>query len=134
VSNPRLLQQNLPGGDICVSWKPIDSNYFAPVGGGYGQTAERQFDALADLGVALGHALDQPVNTLWSMQNGYSLCTRAGLDAIAEHLGALQPEHLNMLRSKLCIGIHRDVEVTDSAGTDHRSLSLGRSDTTIPDP
>ena len=55
------------------------------------------------------------------MQNGYALCTRAGLDAIAEHLGALQPEQFDILRGKLCIGIHRDVEVTDAAG-EHRPL------------
>ncbi len=50
----------------------------------------RQFDGLADLGEALSGALNQPVKALWRMQNGYALCTRAGLDAIAEHLGALQ--------------------------------------------
>ena len=55
------------------------------------------------------------------MQNGYALCTRAGLDAIAEHLGKLQPEQVDILRGKLCIGVHRDVEVTDAAG-EHRPL------------
>src|SRR5450759_3482526 len=50
------------------------------------------------------------------MQNGYALCTRAGLDAIAEHLGSLQPKQVDILRGKLCIGVHRDVEVTDAAG------------------
>src|SRR5204863_1701605 len=64
-------------------------------------------------------ALNQPVKTLWDMQNGYALCTRAGLDGIAEYLSALQPEQLDILRGKLCIGIHRDVEVTDAAG-EHR--------------
>ena len=33
----------------------------------------------------------------------------------------LQPEQLDILRGKLCIGIHRDVEVTDAAG-EHRPL------------
>src|SRR5271156_4962013 len=55
------------------------------------------------------------------MQNGYALCNRAGLDAITEHLGALQPDQLDVLRGKLCIGVHRDVEVTDVAG-EHRPL------------
>jgi hypothetical protein len=50
------------------------------------------------------------------MQNGYALCSRDGLDAIGEHLGALRPEQLDILRGKLRIGIHRDVEVTDAAG------------------
>jgi hypothetical protein len=46
---------------------------------------------------------------------------RTGLDATAEHLGALQPEQIDILRGKLRIGIHRDVEVTDAQG-DHRPL------------
>ena len=78
-------------------------------------------DKLADLGEALGKPLNQPVEALWSMQNGYALCTRAGLDAIAEHLGALRPEQVDILRGKLCIGVHRDVEVTDAAA-EHRPL------------
>ena len=50
------------------------------------------------------------------MQNGYAKCTLPGLDAIADHLGALDPEQVDLLRGKLRIGIHRDVEVTDAAG------------------
>ena len=110
-----------PACAIAAGAATIYRNYFAPVGGGYGQTTERQFDGLANLGKALGEALDQPVEALWEMQNGYALCTRAGLDAIAEHLGALQPKQVDILRGKLCIGIHRDVEVTDAA-EEHRPL------------
>jgi hypothetical protein len=55
------------------------------------------------------------------MQNGYALCSRAGLDAIAAYLGALQPEQIDMLQGKLCIGVHRDVEVTDAEG-EHRPV------------
>src|SRR6266404_5275263 len=101
-----------PACAIAAGAATIYRNYFAPVGGSYGQTTERQFDGLADLGETLGEALNQPIKALWSMQNGYALCTRAGLDAIAEHLGALQSEQLDILRGHLCIGIHRDVEVT----------------------
>jgi hypothetical protein len=72
-----------PACAIAAGAATIYRNYFAPVGGSDGQTRERQFDGLADLGEALGEALNQPVETLWSMQNGYALCTRAGLDAIA---------------------------------------------------
>ena len=55
------------------------------------------------------------------MQNGYALCTRSGLDAIAEHIEKLQPQQVDILHGKLCIGVHRDVEVTDAAG-EHRPL------------
>jgi hypothetical protein len=104
-----------PACAIAAGAATIYRNYFAPVDGREGQTAERQFDGLADLGDVLGKALKQPVRALWSMQNGYALCIRAGLDAIAEHLKALQPEQVDILRGKLCIGVHRDVEVTDAA-------------------
>jgi hypothetical protein len=99
----------------------IYRNYFVPIGGAHGQTKERQFDGLTEVGEALARALDQPVAELWRMQNGYALCSRAGLDAIAEHLSALKPDELDILRGKLRIGIHTDVEVTDTAG-DHRPL------------
>ena len=105
-----------PACAIAAGAATIYRNYFAPVGGSRGQTMERQFDGLADLGETLSGALNQPVKALWRMQNGYALCTRDGLDAIAEHLGALRPEQFDILRGKLCIGIHRDVEVTDAAG------------------
>ena len=112
-----------PACAIAAGAATIYRNYFAPVGGSDGQTTERQFDGLADLGEALGEALNQPVEALWSMKNGYALCTRAGLDAIADHLGKLEPEQVDILRGKLCIGVHRDVEVTDAAGDDRPLVS-----------
>jgi hypothetical protein len=76
---------------------------------------------LANLGKALGKALNQPVEALWGMRNGYALCTLAGLEAIAEHIRSLRPEQVDILRAKLCIGIHRDVEVTEAPG-EHRPV------------
>jgi hypothetical protein len=105
-----------PACAIATGAATIYRNYFAPVGGSYGQTRHRQLDGLADLGDTLSRALKQPVETLWMMQNGYALCTRSGLDAIAGHLGAVDLQSLDILRGKLCIGIHRDVDVTDAAG------------------
>jgi hypothetical protein len=110
-----------PACAIAAGAATIYRNYFAPVGGGFGQTRDRQFDRLADLGEALGRALNKPVKALWEMQNGYAKCTLTGLDAIADYLGALDPEQVDHLRGKLRIGIHRDVEVTDAAG-EHRPL------------
>ena len=112
-----------PACAIAAGAATIYRNYFAPIGGSNGQTAERQFDGLSELGEALGGALKQPVKALWHMQNGYALCTRAGLEAIAGHLSALRPDELDILRGKLCIGIHRDVEVTDAAGENHPLVS-----------
>jgi hypothetical protein len=112
-----------PACAIAAGAATIYRNYFAPTGGSNGQTAERQFDGLSELGEALGGALKQPVKALWHMQNGYALCTRAGLEAIAGHLSALRPDEFDILRGKLCIGIHRDVEVTDAAGENHPLVS-----------
>src|SRR5665213_1994247 len=61
-----------------------------------------------------GEPLNQPVDALWEMKNGYALCTRFGLNSVAEHLASLQSEQLDILRGKLCVGIHQDVEVTES--------------------
>jgi hypothetical protein len=110
-----------PACAIAAGAATIYRNYFAPVDGRDGQTLERQFDGLADLGEALGETLNKPVKALWKMKNGYALCSRAGLDAIADHLGKLRPEQVDILRGKLCIGVHRDVEVTD-APAEHRLL------------
>jgi hypothetical protein len=107
-----------PACAIAAGAATIYRNYFAPVGDLPGQTRDRQLDALADLGKALSAALGQPAGTLWKMQNGYALCTEAGLEAIAGHLARVGPDRLDDLRGLLRIGIHRDVEVTDGAGDD----------------
>jgi hypothetical protein len=110
-----------PACAIAAGAATIYRNYFAPVAGSLGQRKERQLDGLADLGASLSGDLNRPVETLWKMQNGYALCSGEGLDAIARHLDALAPEQVDVLRGKLSIGIHRDVEVTDST-TEPRPL------------
>jgi len=105
-----------PACAIAAGAATIYRNYFAPVGGGHGQTRDRQLDGLADLGAALS-------TVLWKMRNGYALCTESGLHAIATHLGGLGPDRIDDLRGLLRIGIHRDVEVTDSPGGDQPTIS-----------
>jgi hypothetical protein len=103
-----------PACAIAAGAATIYRNYFAPTGGGYGQTEDRQLDGLADLGLALGEALNKPVGALWEMRNGYAICARTGLDATSALLGKLPPDQVDALRGQL--GIHRDVEVTDADG------------------
>jgi hypothetical protein len=103
-----------PACAIAAGAATVYRNYFVPVNGGHGQNAKRQLDGLADLGRTLATALNQPVSTLWDMKNGYALCTRAGLNSIADHLSSLAAEELDILRGKLRVGIHQDVEVTES--------------------
>ena len=101
---------------IAAGAATIYRNYFAPVAGGVGQTADRQIDGLAAIGEALSQALNKPVSALWQMHNGYALCSQAGLEAISRHLAALGKEDLDALRAKLAIAVQSDVEVTDGAG------------------
>jgi hypothetical protein len=89
-------------------------NYFVPVGKQRGQTRELQLDGLADLGAVLIERLGMPLESLWSMTNGYALCTKEGLAAISGLLAGLDGEQVNGLRGHLKIGLHRNVEVTDS--------------------
>lgn len=81
-----------------------------------GQTAKRQLDGLADLGAALSEVVGLPVNALWTMRNGYALCTGKGLDAIRDYLTRASEAERDDLRSRLRIGVHRDIEVTDVVG------------------
>jgi hypothetical protein len=112
-----------PACAIAAGAATIYRNYFASVEGEKGQTAKRQLDGLADIGAALSSALKLPVDSLWAMQNGYALCTQPGLEAIAQHLGTLSTDETDVLRGKLRIGIHLDVEVTDAAGPDRPLVS-----------
>jgi hypothetical protein len=112
-----------PACAIAAGAATIYRNYFAPAGGGLGQTRDRQLDALADLGGALSTAVGLPADALWKMRNGYALCTEAGLDAIATHLAGLGPDQLAGLCGLLRVGIHRDVEVTDGTGEDRPTVS-----------
>lgn len=112
-----------PACAIAAGAATIYRNYFAPVGDSYGQTATRQLDGLADVGEALATDLTRPVEALWQMTNGYALCIRAGLDAIAEHLEGMKPDQLDALRGRLRVGVHSDVEVTDAEGTQRPRVS-----------
>jgi hypothetical protein len=112
-----------PACAIAAGAATIYRNYFAPIEGSQGQTATRQLNGLADLGVALSNGTKLPVGDLWTLKNGYALCNRAGLDAITRYLRTLAQDQIEVLRGKLCIGIHRDVEVTEAAGPDRPRVS-----------
>jgi hypothetical protein len=112
-----------PACAIAAGAATIYRNYFVPIDGSLGQTATRQLDGLADLGAALSGATKLPVGQLWTMRNGYALGIQTGLDAIARHLGTLATDHIDTLREKIRIGIHRDAEVTEAAGPERPLVS-----------
>jgi hypothetical protein len=105
-----------PACAIAAGAATVYRNHFAPVGGKIGQTRIRQLDGLADVGAALVGILGLSTDALWTMQNGYALCTTEGLDAISRWLEAATPEQIDSVRGKLRIGVHADVEVTDVEG------------------
>jgi hypothetical protein len=101
-----------PACAIAAGAATIYRNYFANVDGHPGQTRERQIDCLRDLGEAIGNDHD----ALWTMRNGYALCTTRGLATIDRILCASGGARLGELRDLLRIGLHWNVEVTDAAG------------------
>jgi hypothetical protein len=102
-----------PACAIAAGAATIYRNYFAPVGVGFGQNAERQLDGLAETGERLSKLLDKPIHALWTMRNGYALCSRSGLDAISKYITTASGDEIDVLRGSLRIGIQTDVEVTD---------------------
>jgi hypothetical protein len=112
-----------PACAIAAGAATIYRNYFAPVDGQVGQTSDRQLDTLAPLGAALAARLHQPVDELWTMQNGYALGTEAGLSAISALLSGLAPDDRDELRGVLAVGLHRDVQVTDVRDGPRRLVS-----------
>ncbi|MDM0022172.1 hypothetical protein [Variovorax saccharolyticus] len=103
-----------PACAIAAGAATIYRNYFAPVDGIAGQVRDRQLDGLADLGAALERATGRSVASLWGMRNGYALCKHEGLAAISRALVSSSNEEVDQLRGLLRIGVHSDVEVTDS--------------------
>lgn len=102
-----------PACAVAAGAATIYRNYFAPVGDQVGQRSDRQLDTLAHLGAELAALLDRPVTQLWTMQNGYALCTEDGLAAVSALLSGMSEPDRDRLRSLLAVGVHRDVEVTD---------------------
>jgi hypothetical protein len=112
-----------PACAIAAGAATIYRNYFVPVEGESGQTRDRQLDALAHVGAALSAKLDRPVSDLWSMRNGYALCTDGGLDATTRLLADGGEELRDELRGWLAIGMHAAVEVTDVCEAKRRLVS-----------
>jgi hypothetical protein len=86
----------------------IYRNYFAIADGHVGQSARRQIDCLADIGIALGNFEER----LWEMKNGYALALREGLIEISKRLDASSETELDQLRQLLRIGVQWNTQVT----------------------
>lgn len=108
---------------IAAGAATIYRNYCVQVDGQTGQTHDRQLDGLAQVGNALATELGRPVTELWTMRNGYALCTHAGLQAIDDLIAKGDEASRDTLRSKLAIGLHRHVEVTGAGEQPNRQVS-----------
>ncbi|WP_211209412.1 hypothetical protein [Thiofilum flexile] len=97
-----------PACAIAAGAGTIYRNYFAPVNGKIGQTADNQIDCLAEMGAALENSKNQ----LWQMKNGYALPSLEGLDAINNQIISASELERDELRKLLRIGIQWNTEVT----------------------
>ena len=91
----------------------IYRSYFAKIDDHIGQTADHQIDCLQDLGKAMGNVHER----LWSMQNGYAMAKRTGLEEIGGNILSMTEQQLENLRSLLRVGIQWDTQVTLPACT-----------------
>jgi len=104
-----------PACAIAAGAGTIYRNYFVPLPGQLGQSAQQQLDCLADLGAALGNT----GNRLWEMRNGYALASESGLREITQRLAAASEPERDALRQQVHIGIQWATQVT-LAGATHR--------------
>lgn len=99
-----------PACAIAAGAGTIYRNYFAPVAGARGQTAERQIDTLASLGDTLAAHLGCRRADLWTMRNGYALATRDGLAAIGRWLADAGEPQRDRLRGALRLVKHAGLD------------------------
>lgn len=98
-------------------------HYAIPLRGQRGQTAARQLDTLAPLGLALGARLGLPVEALWTMKNGYALATADGLRRIGVLLRGLAEPERDLLRGLLWLPLQADAEVTEPGAAPGQCVS-----------
>lgn len=97
-----------PACAIAAGAGTIYRNYFVPVNGRLGQTADNQIDCLSGVGTLLGNT----DRRLWRMVNGYALPSAEGLAEIDQKLSALDEIGVDRLRQALQIGLQWDTQVT----------------------
>lgn len=85
----------------------IFRNYFVPVDGQIGQTADCQIDCLSNIGELLGNHGQR----LWRMLNGYALPSAVGLAEVNRKLEDMDEAALDEVRKALQIGVHWDIQV-----------------------
>lgn len=108
VGNYEYDRTQGPACAVAAGAGTIYRNYFAPINGKTGQSADNQIDCLSDLGVELGNS----DNRLWEMRNGYALASEKGLTEITNKIKSSSEAEIDDLRKLLRIGIQWNTEVT----------------------
>lgn len=112
-----------PACAIAAGAATIYRNYLVPVGDRIGQTRDHQLNTLAHLGSTLTAHTGALVDQLWSMQNGYALCSQFGLQTIHELVQQAGEAVRDELRAALAIGAHANVEVTNGNSSPGQRVS-----------
>lgn len=97
-----------PACAIAAGAGTVFRNYLVPMNHQTGQTTNQQIDCLSDIGKSLNNESQQ----LWHMQNGYAFGSGPGLALIGDQISKLDKNSLDILRSKLRVGIMWNTEVT----------------------
>lgn len=106
-----IYEHDLTQGPACAiacGAGTIYRNYFVPLQGQLGQSADRQIDCLSGIHTAL----DNASNGYWTMRNGYALPSEDGLQRLNRVLKALSSAEKEALKEQLQIGVQTDTEVT----------------------
>ena len=108
-----------PACAIAAGAATVYRNYFVPVNGKIGQTSDNQIDCLSSVGALLGNSNE----SLWSMSNGYALCSPEGLKKISDQLETMNSNEKDRIRESLNIGLHTEIEVTDQSAPNGQLIS-----------
>jgi len=106
-----IYQNDPPQGPACAiacGAGTIFRNYFVPIDNQIGQSSTCQIDCLEAVGSMLGNNNEH----LWRMKNGYALPSKQGLVEVNTKLETFSESQLNLLRSKVCVGVQWDTQVT----------------------
>lgn len=112
-----------PACAIAAGAATIYRNYFVPLGSGNGQTEGNQINTLEDFEGSLSMGMSKTTRSILPVFNGYALPTSETLKSIRRYLVDLDESGRDALRSTLKIGIHWDVEVTESGISSGHSVS-----------
>ena len=101
-----------PACAIAAGAATVFRNYFVPLNNAFGQRIDSQLDGLKEIGTYFSQMLNVSVSQLWEMKNGYALFDADGISRINDFLLTLDRDQYDLLKKKLLIGVHENIEIT----------------------